>query len=284
MIWWCSARGLPWTWEWRPYPGVWFLVAAVAVAYLLANAGLEPRDRAMPREKRFFFVGLLCLWIAADWPVGTLGAGYLLSVHQAQFVLFTMVAPPLLLLGTSSALWRRALRPRHVRRVAELVTRPLIALVTFNVLVVATHFPEVVDGWMPTQLGTFGLDMAWIVAGFALWWPVINRMPEMNGLSYPGRLGYLFASIIVPAAPAAFLIFATYPLYELYELAPRVGWVSAGEDQLMAGLIMKFGSAVAVFTAATILFFKWHAVDEPEGSVVLKQSLPQPRHDSEDPR
>ena len=74
----------------------------------------------------------------------------------------------------------------------------------------------------------------------------------------------------VPSEPAAFLILATYHLYELYKLAPRVGWISAGEDQLITGLIMKLGGAVAVLTAATILFFKWHAVDEPEGSVVLK--------------
>ena len=277
MTWWCSAQGLPWTWGWRPYPGVWLFVVVVAVWYLWANAKLAPNDRPTPQKKRFFFVGLVALWIAADWPVGALGAGYLLSVHQVQFVLFTMVAPPLLLLGTSSALWRRALRRPAVERVAKVVTRPLIALATFNVIVVATHFPEVVDGWMPTQFGSFALDLAWIVAGFALWWPVINPTPEMNGMSYPARFGYLLASIIIPAAPAAFLIFAKYPLYELYELAPPVGWISAGEDQLVGGLVMKLGGTVAVFTAATILFFRWHGADEPKGSMVFKETLPQPR-------
>ncbi len=280
MTWWCSAQGLPWTWTWRPYPGVWLLVAAVVGLYLWANAKLDPGDGGgvTKRQKLFFFLGVLTVWIAADWPVGALGAGYLLSVHQAQCVLFTMVAPPLLLLGTSSNLWRLILEKERTRRVARSLTRPVVMFVTFNTLVVATHFPEVVDGWMPTQLGSFALDLAWIVAGFALWWPVINLVPEINGLSYPGRFGYLLASIILPAAPAAFLIFANYPLYELYELAPPVGQLTAGDDQLIGGLIMKVGSAVSVFTAATILFFKWHSSDEPQGSVVLKKSLPQPRH------
>ncbi len=256
------------------------LVAAVVGLYLWANAKLDPGDGGgvTKRQKRFFFLGVLTVWIAADWPVGALGAGYLLSVHQAQFVLFTMVAPPLLLLGTSSNLWRLILEKERTRRVARWLTRPVVMLVTFNTLVVATHFPEVVDTWMPTQLGSFALDLAWIVAGFALWWPVINLVPEINGLSYPGRFGYLLASIILPAAPAAFLIFANYPLYELYELAPPVGQLTAGDDQLIGGLIMKVGSAVSVFTAATILFFKWHSSDEPQGSVVLKKSLPQPRY------
>jgi cytochrome c oxidase assembly factor CtaG len=116
--------------------------------YLWANGKLDPGDRVTKREKRFFFLGVLSIWIAADWPVGALGAGYLLSVHQAQFVLFTMVAPPLLLLGTSSVFWRRVLRSQRVKRIAGMVTRPVVMLVTFNALVVATHFPEVVDGWM----------------------------------------------------------------------------------------------------------------------------------------
>ena len=254
------------------------LVAVVVGLYLWGNAKLDPGDRVTKRAKRFFFLGVLTIWIAADWPVGALGAGYLLSVHQAQFVLFTMVAPPLLLLGTSSNLWRLILQKERTRRVARWLTRPVVMLITFNTLVVATHFPEVVDGWMRTQLGSFALDLAWIVAGFALWWPVINPVPEMNGLSYAGRFGYLLASIVLPAAPAAFLIFASYPLYELYELAPPVGQWSSGSDQLIGGSIMKFGSAVSVFTAATILFFKWHSAEEPEGSLVLKESLPQQRY------
>ncbi len=277
MTWWCSAQGLPWTWSWRPYPGVWLLVAGLVGLYLWANATLDPGNKATARDKRFFFLGVLAIWVAADWPVGALGAGYLLSVHQAQFVLFTMVAPPLLLLGTPSSLWRRVLRSQRTKGIAAMVTRPVVMFVTFNALVVATHFPEVVDGWMRTQLGSFALDLAWIVAGFALWWPVINPVPEMNGLSYAGRFGYLLASIVLPAAPAAFLIFASYPIYELYELAPPVGQWSSGNDQLIGGLIMKFGSAVSVFTAATILFFKWHSAEEPQGSLVLKEILPQPR-------
>ncbi len=254
------------------------LVAALVGLYLWTNAKLDPSDKVTIRQKRFFFLGVLTIWIAADWPIGALGAGYLLSVHQAQFVLFTMIAPPLLLLGTSSTFWHLILQKDSTRRVARSLTRPVVMFVAFNTLVVATHFPEVVDGWMRSQFGSFALDLAWIVAGFALWWPVINPVPEMNGLSYPGRFGYLLASIVLPAAPAAFLIFANYPLYELYELAPPVGQWSSGDDQLVGGLIMKLGSAVSVFTAATILFFKWHSAEEPKGSVVLKESLPQPRY------
>ncbi len=71
MTWWCSAQGLPWTWTWTPYPGVWLMMLAIAAAYLRGTAGVPPADRPTARHKKFFFAGLLLLWIAADWPVSS---------------------------------------------------------------------------------------------------------------------------------------------------------------------------------------------------------------------
>jgi putative membrane protein len=275
MIWWCSARDVAWTWSWQAYPGVWLLVAALASAYLWAIAQLDPDQAATQRQRRFFFLGLVAIWVAADWPVGALGAGYLLSVHQAQFVLFAMVGPPFMILGTPPAVWRRALTAPLIGRLAQFATRPLLLLCIFNVFVIASHLPAVVDGLMTSQLGSFALDLAWIAAGFALWWPVISPVPEINGLSYPGRFAFLIASVLLPAAPPLFLIFADYPLYALYELAPPIGGISAAADQLVGGLIMKLGSTVAVITGATIIFFRWHAAEcGDEGSVVYRDQLP----------
>ncbi len=275
MTWWCSARDVPWSWTWQPYPGVWLVVLAIAACYVTAARRVHPASRATQRHKRLFSAGLLSLWVAADWPVGAIGAGYLLSVHQAQFVLFTMVAPPLMILGTPPAVWRNALQIPIVRRVARRVLRPVLLLVVFNGLVLASHLPEVVDGLMTTQWGSFLLDLMWVVAGVALWWPVINPVPELNGLSFSGRFAFLIASIVLPAAPPLFLIFADYPIYELYELAPPIAGISAAADQLVGGLIMKGGSAVAVLTAATIIFFQWHAAEGgDESSVVYKAELP----------
>ncbi len=278
MIWWCSARDVAWTWSWQAYPGVWLLVAAVGSAYLWAITKLDPAHAATRRQRRFFFLGLVAIWVAADWPVGALGAGYLLSVHQAQFVLFAMVGPPFMILGTPPAVWRRALAGPWVGRLAQFATRPLLLLAIFNTFVIGSHLPAVVDGLMTSQLGSFALDLAWIAAGFALWWPVISPVPEINGLSYPGRFAFLIASILLPAAPPLFLIFADYPLYALYELAPPIGGISAAADQLVGGLIMKLGSAVAVITAATIIFFRWHAAEGgDDGSVRYLERLPRGR-------
>jgi len=95
MQWWCSAQGIPWSWTWRPYVGVWLLIAALGVA-----GWLFTRRTGRTRLQRVsFLTGLLLLWAALDWPIGTLGAGYLASVHMVQFLLIVFYAPPLILLG-----------------------------------------------------------------------------------------------------------------------------------------------------------------------------------------
>ena len=135
MTWWCSATGAPWTWAWQAFPGVWIVVGLVAGSYALALRRLQP-DRVAggdqpvtSREITLFALGVLALWVGLDWPVGLLAAGYLLSARTAQYLLFVLVAPPLLLLGTPRWLLRRLLRGRPALRMARALTRPLVPLV-----------------------------------------------------------------------------------------------------------------------------------------------------------
>ncbi|NNG15659.1 MAG: hypothetical protein HKM89_04195, partial [Gemmatimonadales bacterium] len=87
MTWWCSARDVAWTWSWQAYPGVWLFVAMLVGLYVTAIVRLGPRhaaepERAVrPRHIICFALGIVALWSATDWPLGALGAGYLLSVH-----------------------------------------------------------------------------------------------------------------------------------------------------------------------------------------------------------
>jgi putative membrane protein len=280
MTWWCSARGLPWTWNWQPYPGVWLLALGVAAAYwwaitrMLPVAGVVRAPAASRRERAFFAGSVIAIWVALDWPVGQLGAGYLLSVHQVQYVLLVMVAPPLMLLGTPVWLVTWLVDRRRVRSVVETITRPVAAILICNAVVVLTHLPAVVDGLMTSQLGSFALDMAWLFAGLTLWWPVIRPVPEMNGLSYPGRFGYLLVATLIPGVPALFYFFANYPLYALYELAPPVARLPAIDDQFVAGIVMKLGSLAVTVTALTIIFFRWHRSDTaPETRLVLPKAV-----------
>ena len=267
MTWWCSARGVAWSWSWQAYPGVWIFVVCLIAGYLWAITrasditGSTSSPTTSRREVALFFVGMFALWLALDWPIGALGAGYLLSVHQVQYLLLVMIAPPLLLLGTPVWLATWMTHRRSLHRVMHFVVRPVPAILICNAIVVLTHLPTAVDGLMPTQLGSFAVDMAWLLGGLVLWWPVIRPLPETGSLSYPARFGYLLAATLIPGIPAAFYFFADYPIYALYELAPPVGMLSALDDQFLAGIIMKAGSFVVILLALSILFFRWHRAD-----------------------
>jgi len=97
MQWWCAATAADWSWTWRPYPGVWLVIGLIAVAYRGALIRARRHATVPSRHPVYFAIGLACLWATLDWPIGALGAGYLLSVHTLQYIVMTLVAMPLLL-------------------------------------------------------------------------------------------------------------------------------------------------------------------------------------------
>jgi cytochrome c oxidase assembly factor CtaG len=262
MTWWCSARGGPWDWSWQAYPGVWLLVALLAGFYLWQRARL-PAEADTGHRGLAFTAGLVVLWGAADWPLGPLGAGYLVSVHAGQYLLLSMVVPPLLLYGLPPAMLRSWLERPRLYGLARVLTRPLVAFAIFNVVLVATHLPAVVDTVKVTQFGSFAVDMAWLGAGILFWWQVLGPLPEFAPMSYPGRIVFLLANVFIPTVPAAFLTFADYPIYAVYELAPRASGLTAVQDQQLAGLTMKIVGGLWIFGTASVLFFRWYRTEEP---------------------
>ena len=260
MTWWCAATGAAWTWTWRPYPGVWLLVALLAGGYLIRRRRARAADPvAWPRWRLgLYLLGVLAVWIANDWPVGALGAGYLMSLHTLQYLLLAIIAPPLLLVGLPLAPRSPDQRGDRFLRWAA---RPIYPLLGFNAVLLVTHIPAVVDTLMRTQWGSLLIDLSWLVTGLWLWWPVLA--PDgIRRLSPLAQIGYLFASTIVPTASAAFLTFAEYPVYALYELAPRVNGISSGSDQQVAGLMMKLGADPFIWLAMAIIFFRWNAAEQ----------------------
>ena len=211
------------------YPGVWLLVGTLAFGYHRALR----RSAPSPRERAFGWIGVLVLWLALDWPLGPLAAGYLASVHAVQFLLVAMIVPPLLLLGARNGIsaWYGA-RPdtNGVRQLLSVVTAPLLAAVLFNLVTVTTHVPMVVDRLMVTQSGAFAIDAAWLAGGLIFWYPVIVRAPA-RPLFAPGmQMLYLFFGTLFHTGIAIAMLIRDFPMYGVYELAPPMTGLSAIED------------------------------------------------------
>jgi len=263
--WWCAATGATWSWQWVAYPGVWAFLLTLGGLYTLLVRSVRAEGGVVPRGKQVSFgVGVLVLWIALDWPVGPLGAGYLASVHMVQFLLIGLLAPPLLLRGIPEAAFWRLERLPVVHAVLKVLTHPLVALGVLTVVMGFTHWPMVVDSMMTTQLGSFALDMMWLGAGLVFSWPVVSPVPVRPWVNYPVKMGHLLAASVLNTGVFAFLTFSEMPVYATYELAPPLSVLTAREDQRLAGLLMKIGGAPILWTWVTILFFRWFRESEDE--------------------
>lgn len=269
VTWWCAAGSAAWTWSPQAYPGVWAFVLGIGVAYALALRRLGPR-RAPPGEPSAtraqlasFAVGYLLLWLALDWPVGALGAGYLLSAHMVQYVTLSLVTVPLLVHGMPPWMQRALVEPRALRPLRALATRPFGSFVFFNGVLVATHLPLVADTLKPLQLGSMAMDLLWIVAALGFWLSLTgNVRSAAPPVVYGRRFLYVVGIKVLPIFLGVFFVFAEFPLYRTYELAPRaVERVTALDDQILAGVLMWMGTTPILLFRMATAFFAWHALE-----------------------
>lgn len=272
--WWCSAVGATWSWEWQPYVGVWLFVIAFAAVYWWLARRVPDGAARSPWRSLSAVAGLVGLWLTLDWPIGKLGAGYLASVHAFQFVMLAMIIPPLLLVGVRpQAVARLAGRPRLLRFVGA-VTSPFPSMIVFTIVMVATHMPRVVDALMVSQLGSFALDMAWLVSGLSFWWSLLVALPARPRFVPLLRMLYLFFGTIAHLFIAMWLLISRFPVYGTYELAPPFSGLSPLEDQQVAGGVMLGIGSTLVLLAVTIIFFRWLGVGEERAEPVASGTAP----------
>ncbi len=256
------------TWAWHPHLDVWLLVGILVGGYVYALRRLGPRQVAagQPVATRAqistFSLGVLTIWLAADWPVHDLAERYLYSIHMTQHMLITLVAPPLLLMGTPGWLARVLLSPPTLYRVVSRLARPVPALVIFNGLLVVTHWPAFVDWTLGAELYHFGAHAAIFLSALLMWSPVLAPLPELRRLTPPAQMLYLFLQSIVPTVPASFMVFTDKPIYRFYETVPRLWGLSAVEDQRIGGLLMKIAGGFLLWGVIAVIFFRWHAQEE----------------------
>jgi putative membrane protein len=253
----------------EPHPEVWLIVGLVGAAYAIAAARVGPRltppktPVVSPLQAVCFSSGLLALLVASSWPIHDLGEKYLFSVHMVQHLVYSMLAAPLLLLGTPTWMARALLSPPWLLRSVRWVTRFFPAMIIFNVVVVFTHIPGVVDAALHNGLLHFLVHLLVFSSALIVWMPLASPLPEVPRLQPLLRMLFLFLQAVVPTIPASFLTFGAHPLYKFYEHVPRLySGVSALEDMRIAGLIMKIAAGVVLWVIIAIVFFRWYNAEE----------------------
>jgi putative membrane protein len=251
---------------------VFLVLGGLAAAYLWAAAAHqnetgEPLDA---RRRRLFLGGVAALLVGASWPVHDLAESYLYSMHMVQHMLFTFLGAPLLLVGTPAWMWRMLLRPVPVRLAWSILTRPLVALIVANGVLLLTHWPEIVALSVRSEFAHFSLHTLLLGSAIVMWWPVLSPLPELPALSPPGQMIYLFFQSLAPTIPASFLTFGTAPLYPVYAGFPRIWGIDPLSDQLIAGLVMKLVGGAILWVVIAVVFFRWGRQEQTEGWDALK--------------
>lgn len=254
---------------WSPHYDVLLFTAVLLWGYVWAVRTWGPRhttpgEPAVTLAQRWYFAaGVFVLWLGASSPIHELSEDYLFSAHMFQHLLFSLAAPPLLLMGLPGWMLRHLLSPRPVMKALRWLTRPLPALVAFNGYLLFSHWPEFVNATARSELLHLTAHTVLVGVSLLMWWPVLSPLPELPRIGNFPQFLYMIAQTFAPTVPFAFLVFADEPLYSFYAQAPRLAeWLDPVTDQRVSGLIMKLGGSAFLWAIAAVLFFRWYSNEE----------------------
>jgi putative membrane protein len=240
---------------------VYGIAVAMIVGYEVGIRLLAPRycpedEEPVTTTKRvLFYAGVLVLVIGLSWPIHDLGEERLFFFHMIEHLLVALVAPPLLLAGMPWWFLRALVAP--ILPLVKFLTKPLVALILFNAWLALLHVPGVVELQLTDELFHRFAHLMLFVTAIIMWWPVIDPIPDTQSLTPFGKMGYVFLQSLVPTIPASFMTLGSTPLYHIYTTFPRLWGISAMNDQVLAGLVMKIGGGLILWGVITWIFFSW---------------------------
>jgi cytochrome c oxidase assembly factor CtaG len=269
-----------WLTQWNPAPSIYIGIALLIALYLYAVGPLRKKYQLADSVKRsqvvLFIVGMLVMFLALASPLDELGDEYLFSAHMVQHLLITLVAPPLLLLGTPGWLLQPLLRKRVLLGIGKVLTHPFVAFFLFNVDFWLWHAPPLYNATLANENLHIFEHMLFIVTAVIYWWPILSPVKELPRLSLGGQVLYLFLSGMPSVALGAGLTFSP-PLYAPYIQQPIRAWgISPVTDQQLGGLIMWVPVNIIVIVIVSILFIRWMLTQDE------KQRLQEAQMDAEE--
>ncbi len=247
-------------WRFQAHIEVWLLMLAIVGSYIYAIKVIGPRvtpHGAVVSRKQLqaFTAGALLMWVASDWPIHDIAEEYLYSVHMLQHMMLSYFVPPLMLLATPKWLFDAVFGTGRAFRVIKIFSRAPVAGLLFNVVVMVTHIPDVVDRSVSNGPMHYSLHVLVVLAALLMWMPVCGPQRSFR-LQYGGMMIYLFLMSVIPTVPAAWLTFAEGSVYKHYDIPIRVWGLSVTTDQQLAGAVMKSAGSVFLWTIIIVIFFR----------------------------
>ena len=234
-----------------------------------------------------FLGGLAVVYLALASPIEPFAA-LLLQVHMFQHLLLMMVAPPLYWLGAPMLPLLRGLpqpvrtywivpllRSRALRAFFSRLTHPAVAL---PILVATTwlwHAPGAYELALRSSGWHYLQHVCFLAAGLLFWYPVVRPFPAHPRWSLWLLLPYLILADVQNTIFSALLTFSDHVLYPYYLQIPRLGRLTALEDQSAAGVLMWVPSSLAfllpLFVIGSRLLYGGESIAASRGQASARQ-------------
>ena len=248
-------------WRFQAHPEIWLLILFLIGAYTYAvkvigpQAGV-PKDQTLSRKNLIAFIGAIgLLWFSTDWPMHDISEEYLYSVHMFQHMVLAYFVPPLVLLAIPEWLFRAVIGEGKAYRFVKRLSKPIVAGLLFNVVVMITHIPGLVNRSAESSPLHYAMHILVVSTALCMWSPICSPAKEFH-IGYAGKTIYLFLMSVVPTVPAAWLTFAEDSVYKHYDIPIRVWGLSTETDQQLAGAVMKTGGSFFLWAIVIFIFFK----------------------------
>ena len=251
--------------QWRIEPFTTALLLAAGSLYAAGVVRLRRGSGAWPGGRTAAFAtGLATLVATLCSPVDAY-ADVSFTVHMAQHLLLTLLAPPLLALGAPITLALRAGSPA-VRRwvtaslrspVAAFFANPIVGWTVFVGVPVFVHASPLFDEALrstPWHAVEHGL---WLTAALIYWWPIVGVDPNPHPVRWPVRMLSLFLAMPAMSFLALGIYAGDVPLYPTYATLPAPWGPAALGDQRDAAVMMWLVGNLALVLAILLVAAAW---------------------------
>lgn len=271
---------------WSPY-FILFILAVALVYYLITGRfrhKLGGGEKVTGKQQTFFYSSLVVLYLVKGSPIDLL-SHIMLSAHMAQLAILFLVFPIFFIKGIPVWIWEKVIEAPIIKPLFTLFSKPLIALVLFNLLFSIYHMPAVFDFSKSSQLAHTLITIVIILAAMMMWWTVIGPIRRYDRVIPLLKIGYIFAGAALITPACVLIIFASTPLFSAYSsdgawiqamslcvpgdvldgLAPEISGaemfspMSTMDDQQLGGIIMQTLSTIIYATMIGRVFFGWFA-------------------------
>jgi len=247
-------------------PWIVALVAASALYVLgYVRARRSPRFVRPPRWKLVSFqAGLVALYIALLSPLEHYG-NQVLWVNFLDFLFLTMIAPPLLLLGSPLTLafqatgpeWRSRLRAFYRCQCLRYLTFPVVSGLSFAVVTYAWQFSGLLTWAAENPFARDLQQLTLIIVSLLFWMPALAMDPMRWRVPYPFRGLYVLTEMVHKGLFGGMFLSASSPFHERFA-ANMPAWApDPMTDQRFAIFVLWIGGNLIFLGTLVYIVAKW---------------------------